>query len=123
MAPSAQDMITERSAELDELNGLISEGNVPHKTSDPEWQGRSLKFILTRFRYVMVRETVSDTECGRRMSLIEKKLEAHAKGCPGALFFERPSESARVILAKAAGTHFPWIIVFGLVGFIWWMLK
>lgn len=62
--------ITERTADVEELNEILSHLNNGGLT-DPEWQGRGIRFMLRRFRYVMVRETVSKSD-----------LADHVKNCP-----------------------------------------
>lgn len=94
--------INERTAEVEELNDILrhlDNGSV----ADPAWQGKALRFMLRRFRYLMVRETVNEADCLRRRQEMHAACLARMEACPGKSLFTRPKETVFSEVMKLAG--------------------
>jgi hypothetical protein len=92
--------INERTADVEELNEILRHLDNGGLT-DPEWQGRGIRFMLRRFRYVMVRETVTPQD-----------LSDHVRNCPANAMLRGDWKTAML-------THAPWAL---WVAYLLWSL-
>ena len=88
------DNLEMRQAAVDELNEILSHldnGSV----ADPEWHGKGIRFILRHLRYLLMRETVTESECSKRMADFMASCAARHSATPAI-------ESPSIMLTKEA---------------------